>query len=117
MQQVKTVILVLLVLLGAAAGLAKITLVPPEVLFFKGLGLGTPVVVAFGALQIVGAALLVLQRTRLIGAIILDVTFTLSVVMIFMNGQIGFALFSVIPVIMAGFIIYDTRISSSQRQL
>jgi hypothetical protein len=117
MQQVKTIILVLLVLLGAAAGLAKITLAPPEVEFFKGLGLGTAVVLAFGILQLAGALLLVLQKTRLIGAVILDITFTLSVVMIFMTSQIGFALVSVIPVIMAGYIIYDTRISSSQRQL
>ena len=117
MQQFKVVILVLLVLLGAAAGLAKITLAPPEVQFFEGLGLGTPVVLAFGVLQLIGAVLLVLQKTRLIGAAILDITFTLSVVMIFMAGQIGFAVVSVIPVIMAGYIIYDARIAGSQRQI
>ena len=117
MQQAKTIILVLLVLLGAAAGLAKITLAPPEVQFFKGIGLGTSVVLAFGILQLIGALLLVPQKTRFIGAVILDVTFTLSVVMILMTGQIGFALVSVIPVIMAGYIIYDTRIAGSQRQV
>ena len=117
MQQLKTVVIVLLVLLGAAAGLAKITLAPPEVGLFKGIGLGTPVVLAFGILQLIGALLLVLQKTRFTGAVILDVTFTLSVVMIFMTGQIGFALVSVIPVIMAGYIIYDTRIAGSQRQV
>lgn len=115
MQRAKIIILVLLVLLGAAAGLAKITLAPPEVGFFSGLGLGTLVVVAFGILQFVGALLLPFKKTRLVGAVILDVTFTLSVVMILMTGQIGFALVSVIPVIMAGYIIYDTRVSGSQK--
>ena len=117
MQVARTLIIVLLVLLGAAAGLAKITLAPPEIQFFQGIGLGAPVVLAFGVLQLAGALLLVLQKTRFIGAVILDITFTLSVVMIFMAGQIGFALVAVIPVIMAGYIIYDTRISGSQRQL
>ena len=64
-------------------------------------------------MQLVGAALLVFEKTRLIGAILLDVTFSLSVVMILMTGQVGFALVSVVPVLMAGWVIYDTRISGS----
>ncbi len=105
--------LVLLVLLGAAAGFAKVTQAPPEIAFFQGVGLGALVVIAFGVLQLVGAVLLAFKKTRLIGAILLDVTFSLSVVIILMTGQIGFALVSVIPVLMAGWVIYDNRISGS----
>jgi len=113
MHLVKKINLVLLILLGVAAGFAKVTQAPPELEFFRGIGLGVAVVVVFGIAQLIGAVLLGFPKTRLIGAIILDVTFSLSVVMILMTGQVGFALFSVIPVLMAGFVIYDTRISGS----
>ena len=113
MNLLKKINLVLLVLLGGAAGLAKVTQAPPEIAFFAGLGLGAMVVVVFGVLQIAGAGLLIFAKTRFVGAILLDVTFSLSVVMILMTGQIGFALVSVVPVLMAGWVIYDTRISGS----
>ena len=70
-------------------------------------------VVAFGILQLVSAILLVFDSRRHIGAILLCVTFSLSVVMILVTGQIGFAAASIIPVLMAGWVIYDTRISGS----
>ena len=113
MNLLKKINLVLLILLGGAAGLAKVTQAPPEIAFFAGLGLGAMVVVVFGVLQIAGALSLIFAKTRFIGAILLDVTFSLSVVMILMTGQIGFALVSVVPVLMAGWVIYDTRISGS----
>ena len=113
MHLLKKVNLVLLILLGGAAGFAKVTQAPPEIAFFAGIGLGAMVVVVFGVLQIAGAVSLIFAKTRLIGAILLDVTFSLSVVMILMTGQIGFALVSVVPVLMAGWVIYDTRISGS----
>jgi len=103
----------LLVLLGGAAGFAKVTQAPPEMAFFAGLGLGAMMVVVFGVVQIAGALSLIFKKTRFIGAILLDVTFSLSIVMILMTGQIGFALISVVPVLMAGWVIYDTRISGS----
>ena len=106
----KKINLFLLVLLGAAAGFAKITQAPPEVAFFQGLGLGTIVVIALGVLQLVSAVLLIFESRRHIGAILLGVTFSLSVIMILMTGQVGFALVSIIPVLMAGLVIYDTRI-------
>lgn len=113
MHLLKKLNLVLLILLGGAAGFAKVTQAPPEIAFFQGIGLGAAMVVVFGVLQLAGAISLIFAKTRLFGAILLDITFSLSVVMILMTGQIGFALVSVIPVIMAGYIIYDTRISGS----
>jgi hypothetical protein len=113
MNLLKKINLVLLILLGGAAGLAKVTQAPPEIAFFQGIGLGAMVVVAFGILQLVSAVLLIFDSRRHIGAILLCVTFSLSVVMILMTGQVGFAAVSVIPVLMAGWVIYDTRISGS----
>ena len=113
MHLAKKINLVLLGLLGAAAGFAKVTQAPPEIAFFQGLGLGAIVVIAFGILQLVSAVLLIFETRRYIGAILLAVTFSLSVVMILMTGQIGFALVSVIPVLMASWVIYDNRISGS----
>jgi len=113
MSLLKKINLVLLILLGGAAGFAKVTQAPPEVAFFHGIGLGALVVIAFGILQLVSAVLLIFETRRYIGAILLCITFSLSVVMMLMTGQIGFALFSVIPVLMAGWVIYDNRIPGS----
>ena len=113
MDLLRKINVVLLVLLGGAAGFAKVTQAPPEMAFFAGLGLGAMMVVVFGVVQIAGALSLIFKKTRFIGAILLDVTFSLSIVMILMTGQIGFALISVVPVLMAGWVIYDTRISGS----
>ena len=113
MNLLKKINLVLLILLGGAAGLAKVTQAPPEIAFFAGLGLGAIVVIAFGILQLVCAVLLIFEQRRLIGALLLGVTFSLSVVMILMTGQIGFAAVSVIPILMTGWVIYDNRISGS----
>ena len=64
MNLLKKINLVLLVLLGGAAGFAKVTQAPPEVAFFAGLGLGAMVVIVFGVLQIAGALSLIFAKTR-----------------------------------------------------
>lgn len=107
MQQVRTVIVVLLVMLGAAAGIAKMMQVPQELQFFAELGLGNVAAVAFGIVQLAGAVLLAVPRARFAGAIICDLMFTLSAVMILVSGSIGFGLVALIPAILAGFIAVE----------
>ena len=119
MKQVKTIIVVLLVLLGAAAGVAKMMQVPQELQFFAGLGLNNFVVIAFGVVQFAGALLLAVPRTRLVGAIISDLAFTLSAVMIFLSGSIGFGLVALVPAILAGLIVFDEirpKLQAQQQQ-
>lgn len=116
MKQVRIVIVVLLVLLGAAAGVAKILQAPQELQFFEQLGLGGMAVVAFGVVQFAGAVLLALPRTRFAGAIISDLMFTLSALMILLSGAIGFGLLALLPAILAGFIAVEEWRTKINRQ-
>ena len=107
MKQLKIIVVVLLALLGAAAGVAKMLQTPQELAFFQQLGLGGMVVVGFGLVQLAGAVLLVPSRTRLAGALVSDLTFTLSAVMIFMSGAIGFGVVALVPVVLVSLVIVD----------
>ena len=91
-----------LVLLGIAAGVAKMMQMPQEMAFFQDtLGFSADLIVAFGALQFFSGLMMVFKKTRLAGSLILGLTLFLSCIVIFMSGNIAFGLVSAIPVIMA----------------
>ena len=107
MDRLKTVIWILLALLGVAAGTAKMLQTPQEMAFFHDqLGFGAEAIMAFGLLQFVAGILLVFKKTRLVGAAPLGVTLLLSSIVIFMAGQIGFAVLSLLPVLMADLVVW-----------
>jgi hypothetical protein len=107
MDRLKTVIWILLSLLGVAAGAAKMLQTPQEMAFFQDqLGLNAEAIMAFGLLQFVAGVMLVFKKTRLVGAALLAVTLLLSTIVIFMAGQIGFAVVSLLPVLMADLVVW-----------
>jgi len=65
------------------------------------MGYSAEFVVAFGACQFLGALLMVFQKTRLAGALVLGLTLFLSCIVVFMSGNIVFGVVSLVPVIMA----------------
>ncbi len=100
--RLKTLNWILLALLGIAAGVAKMMQMPQEIAFFQGqLGFSSNTIVTFGAVQLIGGLMVVFKKTRLAGSILLGLTLFLSSIAIFMSGNIGFGLVSLIPVIMA----------------
>lgn len=102
MQKLRTLNWILLALLGIAAGTSKMMQTPQEMEFFQGqMGYSSELIVAFGALQFLGGLLMVFKKTRLAGAILLGLTLFLSCIVIFMSGNIGFGMISVIPVLLA----------------
>jgi len=102
----KTINLVLLILLGLSSGVSKIIQLPQEMEFFHGeMGFGASAIVLFGLVQLAAGILLVFGSTRTMGAAILALTFLISTVVIFMAGKIGFGVFSILPIVMAGFVI------------
>jgi len=80
MKILRIIILVIVTLLSLAAGLAKVMQVPQE-------------------------AAVAIPKTRNIGAIVTAVIFLISAIMIFMNGQVGFGLFSLLPTALAGSVL------------
>ena len=97
--------LFILTLLGIASGTAKIMQLPEEMEFFQAAGFSSPMILLFGATQLISSVLMIFQKTRRPGAVILAVTFIISTVLIFMGGKIGFGLFSVVPILLLTFVI------------
>lgn len=108
MRFVRVLIITIVVLLSVAAGLAKVMEAPQEVEFLQSVGLSTPLIILFGLIQIVAAVLLVSQKTRMVGASLAALAFAVSSVLIFVAGNLSFGLVSILPVLLACIIIYQT---------
>jgi len=107
MNRLKTFIWILLALLGVAAGVAKMLQTPQEMAFFQGeMGFSVEAIMAFGLLQLVAGVMLVFKKTRLLGAVLLGMTLFLSSIVIFVAGNIGFGLISLLPVLMADLVAW-----------
>jgi len=105
--------LAVLVFLAVSSGITKIILMEQDVEFFGRYGFTNPMLIAFGVTQLIGGCLLVPQRTQLVGAGLVEATFLLSAVLLAIEGNIQFAVFTVVALIMLGFVarqnLIDTR--------
>ena len=109
MKLLKTVNLILVILLGLSSGISKIMQIPQEMEFFQDeMGYSANTIILFGVTQLAAGILLVFGKTRTTGAIILETTFCISALIVFMAGKIGFGFFSILPVVMAGIVIRET---------
>jgi len=116
MKHAKTAVLVLLIALAIAAGAAKVMRMPQELEFFKNtLGLGANAVVLFGAAQLLAAVLMLFVKTRLPGALLLDITLVVSTAILFLAGDINKGLISIVPVVLNSMLIFDLVRQKSQR--
>lgn len=80
---------------------------PQEMAFFQGqLGFSAEAIMAFGLLQFIAGIMLAFKKTRMVGAGMLGMTLFLSSIVIFMAGDIGFGVVSLIPVLMADLVIW-----------
>ncbi|MBT8050224.1 MAG: hypothetical protein KJN61_07435 [Gammaproteobacteria bacterium] len=107
MKIVSYLIITILALLSIAAGLAKIMQTPQEMEFLQGAGLSPGLIVLFGLVQILGGLLLVPGKTRIVGAVMAASAFAISAALIFMSGNLSFGLISILPVALAGIVIYQ----------
>ena len=109
MQIAKKIILVLTILLGVATGLFKITQQPEDIELFKVLGFNALVTTLLGILQLMGALLLILARTREIGAWTLVLTFAIASMAVFANEMYVFGFISLLFIAMAYFVLYSEK--------
>jgi hypothetical protein len=98
------VLAVILGLLSIAAGAAKITLVPEEAAFLHQFGFAETLIIAFGLVQALGGALLVVPRTRAFCALICAAGFALSAGPLLVAGNLAFGGVSLLPVGLSGFV-------------
>ena len=77
----------LLGLLAIASGVAKVTLQPQDSEFFARYGFNHGMLITFGAVQMLGGALLLIPRTRSAGAWLVAITFVVSLLLLLLDGN------------------------------
>jgi len=82
------VLLAILTFLAVSSGLTKIILMQQEVDFFGRYGFSNPLLIAFGAVQLIGGILLPFRKTRFTGAAIVASTFLVSLAILLMDGNL-----------------------------
>ena len=95
-----SILLALLTALAVLSGVAKITLVPNEVEFFGQYGFSNPMLIAFGAAQLIGGILLPWKKTRFAGAAVVAVTFLVSLAILLMDGNIPVSIVTAIATLL-----------------
>lgn len=85
-------IVAILVFLAVSSGATKIMLMPQDVEFFGKFGFSNPILIAFGVVQLVGGLLLLMPKTRRLGAIMVVITFLISFVVLIMAGNMPVAI-------------------------
>ena len=78
------VILAILVFLAISSGITKIILMQQDVEFFGKYGFTNSILIAYGAVQLLGGILLALPKSRIIGATLVAITFLVSAVVLIM---------------------------------
>jgi uncharacterized membrane protein YphA (DoxX/SURF4 family) len=104
MKIVFNVVMLVLVLLAVSSGVTKISLMQQDVEFFGRYGFTDPLLIAFGCAQLVGGVLLAIPKTRLIGAIVVAITFVISAGVLFMEGKIPITLVTLVCVLLLALI-------------
>ena len=77
-------------------------------------GFTSAMIVAFGVAQLAGAALMVFGRSRLPGAVLVDLTFAISAVLLVIDGNLPLAIVTIIAMVLLGLIIRQSLIEWRQ---
>ena len=82
------IVLVILIFLALSSGMTKVTMMQQDVDFFGKYGFTNSILIGYGALQIIGGVLLIFRQTRFVGAVIVAVTFVISLIVLLLEGNI-----------------------------
>lgn len=111
------VILGILVFLAIAAGATKIILMLQEVEFFGKYGFTNSILIAYGIVQLLGGILLVLPKTRVIGSILVAITFLVSAVILVIEDNIPGTIITLIFVLFLGLIVRQSLNRATQQPI
>ena len=100
-----TVNLVILVFLATSSGITKVILMPQDVEFYGNYGFTNPILILFGASQLIGGVMLIIKKTRFAGAVLVAITFAISTVVLIMAQKTGFTIVTVITLLMLGVVM------------
>ncbi len=105
MKTVTTIILVVLILLAVSSGVTKVMLMQQDVDFFGKYGFSNPILITYGILQLVGGVLMVFQRFRFIGAVIVAITFLISLAVLLIDRNMPVSIATVVATLLLGVIM------------
>lgn len=105
MKIVFSIVLVILTILAIFSGITKIMLMQQDVDFFGRYGLAGPILIAYGAVQLIGGVLLPFRMTRFAGAAIVAGTFLVSLVMLLMDGNWAVAIVTIVATLLLGVVM------------
>lgn len=94
------ILLAILTTLAALSGIAKIALMPNDVEFFGKYGFSSPMLIAFGAVQLTGGILLPWKRTRFTGSAVVALTFLVSLAILIVDGNIPVSIVTAIATLL-----------------
>jgi hypothetical protein len=102
MKIVSILTIILLVFLAVSSGITKIMLMQQDVDFFGKYGFTNPILIAYGLVQLIGGLSLILRKTRLAGAILVAITFLVSLVVLLMDGNIPVSIVTAVATLLLG---------------
>lgn len=105
MRIASTLVLVILIILSIFSGVTKIALMPEDVEFFEMYGFSNPMLIAFGATQLIGGILMPFRQTRFAGAAIVAITFLVSLVLLLMDGNIPVSIVTAVATLLLGIVM------------
>lgn len=100
MKTVFSILLAVLTILAVASGLAKVTLTQNDVEFFGRYGFSTPMLIAFGAAQLIGGVLMPWKKTRFAAATVVACTFIVSLAILLIDGNIPVSIVTAIATLL-----------------
>ena len=107
------IVLAILVLLAVSSGVAKVMLMEREVEFFSQYGFTHSILIAYGATQIIGGVLLAVPKAKVIGAIIIAITFLISAALLILSGNIPQTLLTFIALLLLVFLAKNSPTSKT----
>ncbi len=115
MKIMSTVILVILALLAISSGTTKILLMQQDVDFFGKYGFTDPILITYGAVQLIGGLLLIFSKSRFFGAMLVAVTFLISLVVLILEGSIPMSIVTLVATLLLGVVMTQSWKKSSEK--
>ncbi len=81
---------------------------PQDVGFFSKFGFTNTILIIYGAAQLIGGIMLAISKVRIIGAIIVALTFLVSAIILMMAGNIPLAIVTLVTIVLLGMIIKES---------
>jgi hypothetical protein len=107
MKVLSNVVLTILVFLAVSSGVTKVMLLEQDVEFFSQYGFTNPLLIFFGAIQLIGGLLMVFNKLRGVGAILVAITLLILAKKWMAMG------FTVVAIMLLGMVIVRTLKTST----